>query len=79
VLLTEDPAVFAGNRERVERVNLGLARVLERGEPLVFVILKIAVRQISVVCCRFFVENFLLAEVLQFGLFEVPEEHFWGV
>ena len=71
--LLEDLAVFAGNREWIERVNLGLGRVLGRGEPLVFVILEIAVGQISVAFCRFFVANFFLVEVIQLGLFEVPE------
>jgi len=76
VLLREDLVFFPNNRKRVKLVSLGLARALERGGPLVLIILKVAVRQISVVFGGFSVVNFFLAKILRLGLRKVPEEHF---
>jgi len=76
ILFTEDPFILAANGKWDKRINPGLARVSERGDLLVLIVLKVAVGRISVVFGRFFVINFFLAEVLRLGLREVPEEHF---
>ena len=78
VFLREDLVVFARGRKRVERMSLVFARVLERGDLLVLIVLKVAVGQISVVFGRFFVFDFFLAEVFRLGLRKVTEEHCWG-
>ena len=48
--------------------------VLERGDPLVLIFLKVAVGQISVVLCSSFFVNFFL-DVLRLGLCEIPEKY----
>ena len=74
--LTEDPSFFAGNAKRIKDTNLRLARTLEQGDLLVLIVLKIAVREISVVFCGFFVVDRFLVEVFRLGLCKVPKEHF---
>ena len=75
VFLTEDPFVFTENVKWVERPDLRLPRVLERGDPLVFIVLKVAVGQVPVVFRRFFV-NCFLTEVFRLGLGKISEEYF---
>ena len=76
VLLTNNLAVSAGNPKRVERMDLLLVCACKRGDLLILIFLKVAIGQISVVFCGFFVADFFLAEVFRSRLCKVPEEHF---
>ena len=50
--------------------------MLEQGDPLVLIVLKIAVGRISVVFGGFLVVGLFLVEVSRLGLGEVPKENF---
>ena len=71
MFLANNLFVLAGNRERVERANLRLGCVLERGDFLILIVLEVTVGQIAVEKVVFiprflFVNCFL--EVFRLGL-----------
>ena len=67
--------VLSENSKRVRRTSLRFGFLLDRNEPFVLVVLKVAVGQMTVVFCRFFfVDRFV--EVSRLRFCEVPEEYF---
>ena len=64
VLSTEYLLAHTRSPERIERMNLGFDFALERGDPIILIVLKVTVGKISVVFRRFSVIDYILAEVL---------------
>jgi hypothetical protein len=64
LLTTEDLPALTWNSRRVAHMDLRLDCALGRGNLIILIVLKVAVRDISVVFRRLLVVNYILAEVL---------------